>query len=503
MGILLVTGKSAEESVRECAREMPVDARVHASPINVASLLSIGGIIKELEAADLTDISMVIIPGSVQGDASRITGKTGIPCFKGPRNLRDLPWIIEKVSSGGLALSATIPADELLNEEMSYRARDELSHLKNPGTFSLRIGNNKPACPGTGISRIIAEINDAPMLSECELLDKALYYAGSGASIIDLGMPPGEGNTEKIPCIIDTLRSKIDVPLSIDSLNPREILAAADAGIDMILSIDQTNWEVLDSVNVPAVVIPRDAKGAMASTWEKKKKIFGEVIGRTGGRDLILDPVLDPLGCGFTGSLKDYILCREDFPDMPMMLGAGNVTELLDADSLGVNALLAGIASELSIDLLFTTEASRKTKGSVKELSVAADMMYLAKKRKQPPKDLGIDLLILKDKKKREDVPQLPEGLTAINAAPPKDIEPEDCAFRIFLYDNEINAVLYRGERPETRFTGGSASDIYKEIIGRKLIADMGHAAYLGRELAKAEIALKLGRDYVQDGGLF
>ena len=74
------------------------------------------------------------------------------------------------------------------------------------------------------------------------------------------------------------------------------------------------------------------------------------------------------------------------------MMGAGNATELIDADAKGANAILSGIASELSIELLLTTEASEKTKGSVSQLSKATRLMFASKIRNHPPKDLGIEI---------------------------------------------------------------------------------------------------------------
>jgi len=48
-------------------------------------------------------------------------------------------------------------------------------------------------------------------------------------------------------------------------------------------------------------------------------------------------------------------------------------------------------------------------------------------------------------------------------------------------------------------FTGKRAQDIYHEIARRKLISLLEHASYLGKELKKAELALKFNLDYVQD----
>jgi len=84
-------------------------------------------------------------------------------------------------------------------------------------------------------------------------------------------------------------------------------------------------------------------------------------------------------------------------PNVPLFVGVSNVTELFDADSVGLNAVLARLSSEVGASMLLATEKSDKAKGTVKEEVTAAKMMFLAKKRGSAAKDLGIDLLILKD----------------------------------------------------------------------------------------------------------
>lgn len=50
---------------------------------------------------------------------------------------------------------------------------------------------------------------------------------------------------------------------------------------------------------------------------------------------------------------------------------------------------------------------------------------------------------------------------------------------------------------------GRTAREILQTAIDLGLVSRLDHAAYLGRELEKAEIALKLGRCYMQDVELF
>jgi tetrahydromethanopterin S-methyltransferase subunit A len=46
---------------------------------------------------------------------------------------------------------------------------------------------------------------------------------------------------------------------------------------------------------------------------------------------------------------------------------------------------------------------------------------------------------------------------------------------------------------------GRSAAELYFPVIEQKLLTRLDHAAYLGRELAKAERSLATGEPYVQD----
>ena len=52
------------------------------------------------------------------------------------------------------------------------------------------------------------------------------------------------------------------------------------------------------------------------------------------------------------------------------------------------------------------------------------------------------------------------------------------------------------------KFSGLTAKGLCDTILRRGLVEDASHAAYLGRELAKAEIAFKRGLKYTQDKSL-
>lgn len=75
--------------------------------------------------------------------------------------------------------------------------------------------------------------------------------------------------------------------------------------------------------------------------------------------------------------------------------------------------------------------------------------------------------------------------------------------FKIFLQDGVIIAVLYVDGKPDSIIKGKNAEEICNEIVRRGLVSKLSHAIYLGRELQKAETALRTGRGYVQESDLF
>jgi dihydropteroate synthase len=72
------------------------------------------------------------------------------------------------------------------------------------------------------------------------------------------------------------------------------------------------------------------------------------------------------------------------------------------------------------------------------------------------------------------------------------------------MIDNDqIKAVHFVKMEPQIAVAGKTAKAVYDEILRRGFISRMEHATYLGSELEKAEIALKIGKTYVQDFELF
>jgi dihydropteroate synthase len=51
-------------------------------------------------------------------------------------------------------------------------------------------------------------------------------------------------------------------------------------------------------------------------------------------------------------------------------------------------------------------------------------------------------------------------------------------------------------------YKGNTASEVYRKLIQEKVLTRLDHAAYLGKELYKVELAIKYKLKYVQDDDL-
>jgi dihydropteroate synthase-like protein len=274
----------------------------------------------------------------------------------------------------------------------------------------------------------------------------------------------------------------IEGPLAVDTQDPALIRAALGRA-DLILSLHGGNIPVIGeevaAAGAAAVVIP--GEGSLAGNIEAAE---GAGIGA-----IIADPLLPPVGSGFTEALT-----RFGETDYPSFFGAGNVVELLDADSIGANALLAGIAMELGAAVIFTSEHSDKTRGAVAEMRRATEMMVLARGRPYP-KDLGIDLLVLKEKRRRRE-PPLAYGRSEAATPMPQEVTYDPCGnFRIGIEGDEIVAV-HKG----IAIRGKHWEDVLHTLLTEGRVSRLDHAGYLGKELYKAYLAIRYGRSFEQDG---
>jgi dihydropteroate synthase-like protein len=320
---------------------------------------------------------------------------------------------------------------------------------------------------------IFAEIVDAPRLTVDAIVERALGYAADGADVIDLGGLPGT----PFPHLEDSIAAlhQRGLRASIDSLDTKELLRGGRAGADYLLSLTLDTLWIAEEVSATPVLIGRTPQDE-ASLWEAVERR------QASGRPFLADAILDPIPYGLLASLVRYHRLRERFPDAGILLGIGNATELLEADTTGMNALLLGVAAELRASAVLTTQVSPHARRAVREADWARRIMHAAVGQQVLPKGLSDQLLTVHA---RSPFPDEPEEIAAIARAV------RDPNFRVQVSREGVHVYNRDGLR--------LARDPFALWPQLKLEADASHAFYMGVEVARAQIAWQLGKRYVQD----
>ena len=437
MHIYFVTGRLAEHSLRKVLAEMApnvgFDFSIEVLGITVAALMTTDWVAKRIHIP--AQAERVVLPGYCSGDLEPVQRLTPAPVERGPKDLRELPqWFGQ------------------------HRADDY-------GRYDIEI---------------LAEINHAPRMTADDILRQAADLAAQGADVIDLGCNPGE-TWSGIGDVVRMLRSE-GYRVSIDSLNPAEIALAARAGAELVLSVNSSNREEAADWDCEVVAVP-DVPATLDGLDETIDCLAAA------GVPLRIDPVIEPIGFGFARSLGRYLAIRDRYPDAEMMMGVGNLTELTDVDSAGVNALLLGFCQEVGIRSILTTQVINWARTSVRECELARRLAYYAVTHHSLPKHVEPRLVMLRD-------PQLLSFGADELARLAGSLKDEN--FRIFAEGGRLH-ILAAG----LHLQGDDPFELFDQLqtSGRGRL-DLGHAFYLGYEMAKAVTALTLGKQYRQDQAL-
>lgn len=437
--IHFVTGRLAEHSLQnvlaELAPQIGFDYSIDVLKISVAALMTPEWAVSRMNVP--SEATQVLLPGYCGGDLSVVEGRTGVPVHRGPKDLRELP------------------------EYFGRRSTDETAY----GDYDIEI---------------VAEINHAPRLSTEAFLAEADRLRADGADLIDVGCEPGDPWKGVGPLV----RRLVDCGhrVSIDSMNPAEIEPAVRAGAELVLSVNAKNRRQACDWGVEVVAVP-DETGTLDGLEETIERLSAD------GVPWRIDPVLEPVGFGFAASLERYFEARRRWPDAAMMMGIGNLTELTEVDSAGVNVILLAICQELGITRVLTTEVINWAQSCVKECDVARRLVYHAVTSRTLPKHVDSRLVMLRDPKR---LAYGDDELAHLAAAI------KDHNYRLFV-ENDRLRLLSAG----IDLTDADPFDLFEQLCRRQPgNLDPSHAFYLGYELAKAVTAATLGKVYRQDQAL-
>ncbi|TRM99962.1 dihydropteroate synthase-like protein [Sulfolobus sp. E1] len=483
MRVLLVTGTLAAPIVYDVIkniRDIQVEVKVLDYP--VTALMSTKYIAEKLKKDVSSDkkIDYILVPGLVYGDAKIIEKETGIKAFKGTEEAWDIPKVIEALKSG-IELSTIEPADKIIGKVSNVE--EKLKEIEEDAKIAFEIGDIKiPITPPP--FRIFLEFDHNWDFSYLEKVRRLV-------DIIVLGFPVGHNDIEE-------LRKKIRIlvdsgyVVGIDADSPKALIEGVKSGASVVFNLNELNIDKLEEIKDSAFVV---APFSTENKGEITVKLISEAR-RRGFKKLIADPILSPPLKGMVKSMFDYAYVREKLSDVPILMGILNVTELLDADSVGINALLTTIAGEIGISNLLIMDKG-KTRWSSWEVKQASKMVSIALKENRVPKDLGIDLLILKDKNKikkenkKADI-QIKDKIDPIM---------DQGYAKVFIADDGIGIEWYGKERVTIK--GKDALSLGRALLRRINEVSKEHALYIGYELAKAEIAYQLDKNYIQDKPLF
>jgi dihydropteroate synthase-like protein len=427
--ILFLTGHLAQARLEAVLAGMDgaFDWKVLDIGVKVAALMTEEIIMRRLP--NPVEADQVMLPGRCRADLERLSSRFGVPFLRGPDELKDIPTYFG-------------------------RARKASDMTK----YDIQI---------------FAEIVDASALSVDSILKRASDYIQKGANVIDLGGLPDT----PFPYLEEGIRTlkQQGYKTSVDSANPEELLRGGKAGADYLLSLNEDTLHIADEVASIPVLIPKE-HGDVASLYRAMDALDKK------SRKYLVDPVLDPINFGFMESLERYAQVRRERPDAEMLMGTGNLTELTDADTTGITAVLLGIASELHIRNVLVVQVSPHTRRTVEEHDLARRIMFASRAEHELPKDYADGLLCLHA---RRPFPQSSDEI-AESAR-----EVRDKNFRIEIAEDGIHIYNRDGHH-----IAQDAFDLYPKL---GVDQDGAHAFYLGAELARAEIAWRLAKRYAQD----
>lgn len=433
---LFITGKLAEPALREAlvplAEKVGFSYEVAVLNITVAALMTPEWVARRLVVPE--GIEHIYVPGACTGDWSILSKAMNVKVTAGPADVRDLPDFFGQ------------PA------------------ITNYGEQNIDI---------------IAEINHAPKLSTDELLRLAKQFRNEGTDVIDLGCIPGSTWTN-IGDAVKLLRNE-GLRVSVDSFQPEEVQLATRAGAELVLSVNTSNREACRDWGCEVVAIP-DLPGDINSLADTVEYLEQQRV------KFRIDPILEPIGYGFGASLVRYHEARRRYPSCEMLMGIGNLTELTEVDSAGVNLLLLSLCQEWGIRSVLTTAVANFARSSVRECALGRQLAHYAIEQKRLPKKVNSHLLTLRDRKLysmgEKILSQLASSITDPN-------------YRLFADEDKLHAINGTMHVSDT-----DPFLLFEKIIERDPSMDSSHAFYLGYELSKALLALQLSKNYVQDQSL-
>ena len=412
--LLFLTGHLAEARLRRLLTglgDTPFAWSVRNVGVKVAALMTEPILRRDLRRP--LEADRVILPGRVGLDEAALSAEFGVTFVRGPEEIADLP--------GFLGFGA------------------------------------KPADLSRHDTRIFAEIVDAPTLSLDALAACAAALRGDGADVIDLGCRPGLAFAH-LEQAVRRLRAE-GHRVSVNSGDPEGVAPWRAGRCRFPAQPDGSD----------ARRGGRDAGGAGADPrahGDLDSLLRAAALAEARGIASCLIRCLTRSMPASLPSLGRSRNCGRRCRRRSCSMGTGNLTELTDADSSGVTALLLGVCSELAIRNVLVVQVSPHTRRTVAEHDLARRIMFAARENDDLPRGYAGGLLQVHDRRPFADsVADLAEQAQAVR----------DANWRIAVAPDGIHA--FNNRRHET------GTDALAFFPALDVAHDGAHAYYLGTEL--------------------
>ena len=374
----------------------------------------------------------IMLPGRCRADLDRLSERFGVPFVRGPDELKDIPGFFGRARKASdmtkydiQIFAEIVDASAMTIEAILKRAEDYVAQRRQRDRSRLPSRHALPASRGGG-------------------------RRAEGAR---------------------ATRS------SVDSADPDELLRGGKAGADYLLSLNEETLHIADQGRIDAGADPQGAwrSGLALSRHGRARRKRPRLSRRPRARSHQFR--LHGRRSSATREL------RRERPKAEMLLGTGNLTELTDADTTGITAMLLGIASELHIRNVLVVQVSPHTRRTYEEHDIARRMMFASRADARAAEGLHRRAALRSMRAGR--FPLTPEEIE--DAAK----EVRDKNFRIEIAEDGIHIFNRDGHHV--------AQDAFALFAKLGVDEDGPHAFYLGAELARAEIAWRLGKRYAQD----
>lgn len=437
---LFVTGQFAEPLLKRMLPELAASFgfrySVTVMPIKIAGLMSVPWLVERLQVPP--EVTRVLLPGRCTGDLRQLQQVLGLPVERGPNDIHELPEYFRRRHC------PCLPQDE----------------------YSLKI---------------VSVIKDAANLSQGTLLDAADRLVAEGADAIGLWHEDRDP-FPNLSRLVKSLRSH-GHRVWVRSLEKTTYQMAADAGVDCLEPF-HPDWAIVGQ-NTAVVIEP-----SLPGTWQGLEELLPAA--RSLGLNCLLKQPLIPIGMGLTQSFLRLAEARESWPDIHLVMDVCPLLYHCPADAGPMLLLVLGMAEEMGVQWVVTTQEINTARTSVRECHVIRRLTHCVKRYHVTLRCVDSSFAMLRDHLivdgKGEFLDELRERI-------------HDPSPRLFVDGDQLRAWAFgqdlQAQDPYQLFGAilSAANDRHRKI-------DVDTAFYLGYELCKATIAKQLGKNYCQDEAL-